>query len=205
MITARRQARIEQVLSQRSYNLTVVLEGLYDTGNVSAILRSCDSFGIQRVNLITTSARYKVGRNISTGAHKWLDIHQYSNCQDCAEALKKEGYSLLATHLTHDSEPIGEIDFTRKIALVFGNEHAGVSPEMVDLCEGCIIIPMSGFAQSFNVSVAASIAMYHGVSDRIAKQGHHGDMDEVQTQTLRERFYRRSVRRCDLVLEKAGL
>mgnify|MGYP001942577905 CR=1 FL=1 len=204
LITSRRLGRIESVLDHRTYNLTMVLDGLYDTGNISAVLRSCDSFGVQRVNLVMTSARYKVGRRVSTGAHKWLDIHRYDDPVTCAKELKTAGYTLLATHLD-GAVPIDEIDFSKPTALVLGNEHAGVCPEMLEMCDASVIIPMRGFAQSFNVSVAAAISMYHAVQDRAARLGQSGDLTDDQRQRLRERFYRRSVRRSDVLLQEAGL
>jgi tRNA (guanosine-2'-O-)-methyltransferase len=205
LITEHRLERIETVLSNRTYNLTVVLEHLYDTGNMSAIMRSADSFGIQRMNLVLKpDTRYKVGRRVSVGSHKWLDIHHYNSSLACAQELRDKGYQLLATHL-EGAVPIGEIDFSKPTALVLGNEHYGVSPEMVDLCDGQIVIPMMGFAQSFNVSVAAAISLYHGVQDRIRRLGRSGDLTPDQRDILRERFYRRAVRNCDLLLKGLDL
>ena len=204
LITDRRLERIESVLANRTYNLSVVLEGLYDTGNMSAVMRSADSFGIQRMNLVLTASRYKVGRRVSVGSHKWLDIHHYKTSIECARELKDKGYRLLATHLD-GAVPIDEVDFSVPTALVFGNEHAGVTQEMVDLCDGRIIIPMMGFAQSFNVSVAAAVALYHGTQDRKRRLGRSGDLTPEQRDVLRERFYRRAVRNCDLLLRELDL
>lgn len=202
MITDERRARIEAILDRRTYNLTVVLEDLYDIGNVSAILRSADAFGLQRVNLVLNSPRYKVDRKIALGSHKWLDFHRYHDPVACVRELQGQGYQVLATHLTEEASTLSDVDFSKPTALVFGNEHAGVSPELVQACDGCVVIPMVGFAQSFNVSVAAAIAMYHARLDRDRRLGPQGDLSDEQKQALRARFYRRCVRNSDLLLTR---
>jgi tRNA (guanosine-2'-O-)-methyltransferase len=203
-ITPARAARIEEVLRHRTYGITAVLESIYDQGNTSAVLRSADSLGIQRVNLILTSPRTKLERKISLGSEKWLDVHRYYDPVACVRALQADGYQVLATHL-EAAQPIGEVDFSRRTALVFGNEKRGVSPELLAAADGAVYIPMVGFAQSFNISVAAALALYHATQDRQRRLGVQGDLDEAALQALRERFYRRSVRHSDLLLESRGL
>ncbi len=201
MISARRAARIENVIAERTYGVSVVLESLYDQANAAAIMRTCDGFGIQRVNLVITGPNYKCDRKVSIGAHKWLDVHRYGDATSCARDLKAEGYTLLTTHLD-ESRSIEEIDFSGKVALVFGTERDGVSDEMLALSDGNFKIPMAGFAQSFNVSVAAAVALYHAISDRRRRTGSKGDLSDLEQRTLRERFYRRTVRASDLLVEE---
>lgn len=200
MVTARRAERIENIVAERTYGITVVLESLYDQGNAAAVMRTCDGFGVQRVNLVVDSPSYKCDRKISIGTHKWLDVHRYTDAASCAADLKAEGYTLLTTHLD-DSRSIEEIDFSGKVALIFGNERDGVSPQMLALADGNFTIPMVGFAQSFNISVAAAISVYHAVTDRRRRTGVRGDLTEAQRQVLRERFYRRSVKSSELLVE----
>ncbi len=204
LITDERVARIEEVIAKRTYGISVVLEAIYDHGNTSAVLRSADSMGIQRVDLVLTSPRYKLDRKISLGSEKWLDVHRHHDAVSCVRTLQSQGYQVLATHLD-SSRPIGEIDFSRKTALVFGNEKDGVTPELVAAADGAIRIPMAGFAQSFNISVAAAIALYHATWDREQRLGFRGDLTDDEKQILRERFYRRSVRHSDMFLEQKGL
>lgn len=201
MISPRRAQRIEEVIAQRTYGITVVLESLYDMANSAAVMRTCDGFGIQRVNLVVTSASYKCDRKVSIGAHKWLDVHRYDDATSCARALKADGYTLLTTHLD-ESRGIDEIDFSGRVALVFGTEKDGVSDEMLALSDGNFKIPMAGFAQSFKVSVAAAVALYHAVCDRRRRTGATGDLTPQQRSLLRERFYRRTVRRSDLLVRE---
>jgi tRNA (guanosine-2'-O-)-methyltransferase len=204
LLTPQRVQRIEEVLSHRTYGITAVLEAIYDHGNTSAVLRSADALGIQRVNLILTSPRYKLDRKISLGSEKWLDVYRYHDPVTCVRDLQSQGYQVLATHL-EASRPLGQIDFSKPTALVFGNEKDGVSPELVAAADGTVHIPMVGFAQSFNISVAAALALYHATWDRQQRLGPLGDLTEEEKQILRERFYRRSVRHSDLLLDREGL
>jgi tRNA (guanosine-2'-O-)-methyltransferase len=201
LLTPSRLERIEEVIAQRTYGVTVVLEQLYDLGNMAAIMRSADSMGIQRANLVLTSPRYKLDRKISVGSDKWLDVHRYHSPVECVRALHAEGYTVLATHLD-SSRPIEEIDFSQKVALVFGNERDGVTPELLREADGAVRIAMRGFAQSYNVSVAAALAMYHATQDRVRRLGALGDLTEAQRQVLRERFYRRTLRSSDLIVDR---
>ncbi len=204
LLTERRAERIESILDRRTYNLTAALDGLGDTGNMSAILRTCDAFGLQSVHVVTTSPGFQIGRRVSAGSHKWLDIHPHETATECGEALKAQGYQLLAAHL-EGAIPIGEADFSRPTALVFGNEQRGVCDAMLAQCDGRVLIPMEGFSRSLNVSVAAGVALYHAVCDRIARLGRTGDLSDDQRRALRERFYRRSGRESDMVIRKANL
>ena len=201
MLTQRRLERIESVLAGRTYNLSAVLDGLCDTGNMSAIMRTCDGLGVQRVNLVMTAARYKVGRKVSIGSHKWLDIHHYDSPSRCALELKEAGYRLLATHLD-GGVPLDEIDFSARTALVFGSEGKGVCDELLQHCDGRVIIPMSGFSQSLNVSVAAAMSLYQARLDRTQRLGRSGDLTREESDTLRERFFRRSIQSSDAILSR---
>lgn len=199
MISDARLDRIEAVLSGRTYGLSVVLEALYDEGNMAAIMRTCDALGVQRVNLLSLG-EFKLERKITQGAHKWLDVHQYTHPRACFDALRADGYRIVATHL-EGSVPIDAIDFSVKTALVFGNEARGVSDDVVRLADARVRIPMTGFVQSFNVSVAAAIALHHGQRERARLLGPNRGLSPAQAQHLRARFYRRSVRHSDLILD----
>lgn len=202
MMEDRRRARIDQVIDQRTYGLTLVLEDLVDDGNTSAILRTCDAFGVQRVNLIVTKDSFKCDRKITQGAHKWLDVRQFHATGTCVDFLRGEGYRVLASRLD-DAAPLADIDFAQPTALVFGNERDGVSDAMAAQCDGTFKIPMVGFVQSFNVSIAAGICLYQAAQSRRAAGIVAGDLSEADRISLRARYYRRSVRSSDLLLQKA--
>ncbi|MBH24204.1 MAG: hypothetical protein CMH57_07070 [Myxococcales bacterium] len=200
LIEPRRLARIEAAIDGRTYGLTVVLETLYDEGNMAAIMRTCEGLGVQRVNLLSIKA-FKSERRITQGSHKWLDVYQYGSPESCVADLRREGYRIVATHL-EASRPIHEIDFTQKTAVVFGNEREGVSSELLKYADERMSIPMSGFVQSFNVSVAAGLTLYHALAERRRAFGQVGDLTDEEKERLRARFFRRSVRRSDVILKR---
>ena len=201
LMGARRLSRLESVLARRTYGVSVVLEDLLDNGNISAVMRTCDAFGVQRVHLIRTTGSFKSERRITQGAHKWLDIYPHRDPLACVERLHDEGYQVYASRLD-DAVPIDDLDFSGKVALVFGNERIGVSSAMADACDVCFKIPMVGFAQSMNVSVAAAVSVYHVMGERRRRGIETGDLDEEERQALRARWYRRSVKSSDLLLKE---
>lgn len=191
-ITEERRARIDEVIRNRTYTVVTVLDGIYDQGNVSAVIRSIEGLGFAELHILETADKFKASRRIAQGADKWLDVHRYQSVEPCLENLKSRGYRLLATHL-EAATPLDELDFTQPTALVFGNEKYGVSPEILEACDARVIVPMMGFSQSFNISVATAICMYHVLSDRRRRLGANGDLTDEQQRILRAHYYLRSV------------
>ena len=202
-LTDARRERIERVLAGRTSTVATVVEGLVNTGNVSAVMRSAEALGFQAFHVVTGPERYKTSKRTSQGAEKWLDVRAWPTSTACVRHLKAEGYAVVATHLDETSVPIGEVDFTQKTALVFGNEQDGISAEMAALADRRCLIPMPGFTQSFNISVAAALALYHARQDRLSRQGFHGDLGERAKTDVRARFYWKSVRRAEDLLRRA--
>ncbi len=164
-----RVARLEQVLAQRTRHLTVVLENLYDSHNLSAVLRTADAFGVQEVHVVDEDGDFAIARKISQGAHKWLDIVVHSGTTasaDCAAALKGRGYRLAGATLAAGAVDLGDVDLSGRLAFVFGNEHEGLTDDMARACDSAYVIPMRGFVQSFNVSVSVAITLQHARSGR---------------------------------------
>jgi tRNA (guanosine-2'-O-)-methyltransferase len=160
----RRKEKIVSVVRSRQRGVAIVLEDIHDPHNVAAILRTCDAFGVQDVRLVYEKESFvnpkRVGKASSSSANKWLDFTVYRSSEECAKGLKKDGYLIYATMLAEDSMPIGEVDFTGEpIALVFGNEHRGVSNVMSQMSDVKVRIPMRGMVQSLNVSVTAAICL----------------------------------------------
>ncbi len=191
-VTDNRKKRIQDVVNNRTNNIVPVFDGLYDRGNVSAVLRSAESFGLQTCHIIETQEKFKAAKAVSNGAEKWLDIHKWKNPVDCISNLKANNFQIVSTHL-EASKPISEIDFSKPTAIVFGNEKDGVSKEMLAASDHNIIIPMQGFSQSFNISVAAAISFYHIYQDRIRKLGRHGDLSEAEKKILEAKYFLYSV------------
>ncbi len=166
----RRIAKIERTLRQRQPDLTVVIENIHDPHNVSAILRSCDAAGVMQVQLLYTVEKFpRIGKKSSASANKWIEHRKFDSAEKCFATLRSEGFTLLATHLGQDSRSLYDLDLTRKTALVFGNEHRGVSDEIAAMADGNFQIPMFGMIQSLNVSVACAVTLFEAVRQRAVK------------------------------------
>jgi tRNA (guanosine-2'-O-)-methyltransferase len=161
-MTNERKEKIEAVLSKRQNNLTVVLENIFDPHNISAVMRSCDAVGVQEIYVLNTKIprHEKWGSRSSSSAHKWLTVHQFTDVNECLYSLRSKYKQIFTTHLSSESASLFELDLTQKVALVFGNEHAGVSDEMRAISNGNFIIPQVGMIQSLNVSVACAVSLY---------------------------------------------
>jgi tRNA (guanosine-2'-O-)-methyltransferase len=185
-----RKARIDEVVANRTRTLTVVMEAFCDPQNVNAVLRTCEAFGIQELHAIEGPMKpWDRNKKISQNADKWLDVRRWKSTSECLAHLRAEGFAIYVTHLGPGSRPLGELSFAGKVALVFGNESRGVSDEAARLADATYAIPMRGFVQSFNVSVAAAISIAKAVERREVDRGRHGDLDPADAAALRERFY----------------
>ena len=156
-----RVERLEEVLSQRTQYLTVILENIYHPQNASAVLRTCECFGIQDLHVIADKKKYRPNPDVVRGAAKWITVHRYNNTEECMNTLKKQGYDIAITALTGDKLiPLEELPLTSPLALCFGTEDMGVSEEAEKFADYRVNIPMAGFTESFNISVAAAISLY---------------------------------------------
>lgn len=162
IMTPEREKRLNDVLSKRQPNLTVVLENVNDPHNISAVMRTCDAVGVQDIYILNTAiAKHKKwGAKSSSSAAKWLTIHQYTNAAECFEVLRKRYKKIYTTHLSSDAVSLHELDLTEPVALVFGNEHGGVSEEIIKMADGNFIIPQVGIIKSLNISVACAVSLY---------------------------------------------
>lgn len=171
--TERRSARIQRALERRQPDLTVVMENIHDPHNVSAVLRSCDAVGIRGVELLYTVEKFpRVGKKSSSSANKWLDRRKHTSVDACFSQLREEGFRIYATHLASDAVSLYDLDLTHPVALVFGNEHRGVSDEAAAKADANFQIPMMGMIQSLNVSVACAVTLYEALRQRL-KAGHY--------------------------------
>jgi len=173
-MTPERWVKLIKVLSKRQANLTVVLENVDDPHNVSAVLRTCDAVGIQDVYVLTTKIprHKKWGYRSSSSALKWLTIHEFDHLENCVTALRKNFNTILTTHLSSDAVSLHDINFTQSVALVFGNEHAGVTDEFRALADGNFVIPQMGIIQSLNISVACAVSIYEAMRQKM-NAGHY--------------------------------
>jgi tRNA (guanosine-2'-O-)-methyltransferase len=173
MITEKRLKKIKRVAKNRQSGFVVVLEDVYDPHNASAVLRTCDTFGVKDVYFIFENQEAydpkKVGKVSSASANKWVDIKTFESTKTCFSELKKQGYFIATTTLAKDSKEICDINFSKqKIALVLGNEHKGVSNYAQKHSDINVYIDQKGMVQSLNISVAAAIFIYE-ISKQRAK------------------------------------
>lgn len=199
MATERRVQRIRDVVAQRQAGFVVVLEDIHDPHNAEAILRSCDAFGVQEVYLIfdkhTPWNPRKVGKQSSSSAHKWLDFHIFRSTKACLKSLKRRKYKIVATSLQEQSKSPAEIDLrAKKLALLVGNEHSGLSAEALALADSVCKIPMRGMIESFNVSVATALFLYEITRQRSEKAKAYG-LSAKEKLRLEEDFLRRGTKR----------
>jgi len=161
---------MRNVIARRQPTLTIVLENVMDPHNISAILRSCDAVGIPEVYVLSNNIPLskKLGRRSSASARKWVKVHYYTDTLSCVQDLKNKGFSIWGTHLSADAKGLYELQLSEPVALVFGNEHKGVSDEILEHCDGNFIIPMAGMIPSLNVSVACAVTLYEAYRQRAA-------------------------------------
>lgn len=167
-MTPERSKRLNDVLAKRQPGLTVVLENVNDPHNISAVMRTCDAVGIQDIYILNTQiAKHKKwGTRSSSSAAKWLTVHQFDNTAECFAELRKKYSKIYTTHLSTDAKGLYELDLTETVALVFGNEHNGVSDELIGLADGNFIIPQVGIIKSLNISVACAVSVYEAFRQR---------------------------------------
>ncbi|MEN9570214.1 MAG: hypothetical protein RL172_1445 [Bacteroidota bacterium] len=182
-MTAERTERLESVLSKRQPGITVVLENVFDPHNISAVMRTCDAIGIQDVFILSNKMppHKKWGAKSSSSAAKWLTIHQYSDAQACFAELRKRYQKIYTTHLSSDAVHLHQLDLTQSVALVFGNEHSGVSEEIIAMADGNFIIPQVGIIKSLNISVACAVSLYEAYRQK-SMAGHYSQPQLPATQ-----------------------
>ena len=185
-MTPERTAKLTSVLLHRQSTLTVVMENVYDPHNISAVMRTCDAVGIQDIYILNTKIprHKKFGSKSSSSAAKWMTIYQFTNAEECFAALRKNYSHIYATHLASGTVSLYEIDFTKSVALVFGNEHDGVSEEILKLVDGNFIIPQVGIIQSLNISVACAVSIYEAFRQK--KIAGHYDVPSLSEQRMNE-------------------
>ena len=167
-MTPERKNKLIQVLNKRQPNLTVVMENIQDPHNIAAVMRTCDAVGIQDMYILNTKIprHDKFGPKSSSSAAKWLTVHHFDNAAACFAQLRQQYSRIFTTHLAADAVSVYDINFTVSVALVFGNEHSGVSEEIRLLADGNFIIPQVGIIQSLNVSVACAVSIYEAMRQK---------------------------------------
>ena len=211
-LTDARRERLARVVAGRTVSVLPVLERLHDPGNVNAVVRSAEGLGhaaVALVDLQGDAAAREAQRDretddalagdrrartrVSQGAHKWIEATDHADPRAFAAWAHARGYRIAATALRADARPIAAWDFTVPTALVVGAEHEGVSAAMLEVADATLLLPLDGFVQSYNVSVAAALALYHARADRLARQGYHGDLGADEREILLAHYTARAV------------
>ena len=195
VVTPERLQRIDEVVRNRTDELVLVLDRIADPHNSSAVLRSADAFGLQTVHVIVGEHGFRASRGVSKGTHRWLNVVRYRTAEACVKRLKEDGYSIYVAAMGAETSP-EDLHATGRLAVVFGNEHRGASPETRSLADGTFAIPMRGFVESLNISVAAAITM-----QTLARDG-RSRIQAARQDELRARFLMNSVKKADQVIEK---
>jgi len=201
-VTEARLNRFEEVLKNRTRHLAIGLENIYQPHNASAVLRSCDCFGIQDVHIIENENKYTYNPDVSLGSEKWLTLNRYhdkdKSLDICTNSLKEKGYKIAVTSLHQDNYTIEEVPLNNKLALFFGTEMRGATNELESKADMFVKIPMLGFTESFNISVAAALSMY-ALSSRLRKENILWQLSEPDKEELRLQWLRNTIPKVELI------
>lgn len=180
-MTPERLHKIKTVLQKRQDDLTILLENVFDPHNVSAVMRSCDAVGVQEIFVLNTwtPPAKRWGYRSSGSAYKWITVHQFSDLDACLKAIRNKYNAILTTELTANAVSLYKLDLTQKLALVFGNEQNGISPELSAAADGNFVIPQVGMIKSLNISVACAVTLYEAYRQKEAA-GHYNQQNLSQ-------------------------
>jgi tRNA (guanosine-2'-O-)-methyltransferase len=204
-ISPRRKERFDQVMKHRMNHLQIVVEDLYQAHNASAVLRSCDCFGVQYVHFIENKNTMKVNNEIALGAESWVSIQRYNseenNTRSCLQKLKNEGFRIVATTPHTKDVTIDKIPVDKKIALVFGTEIDGITKDVEEMADEFVKIPMYGFTESFNISVSAALCMYE-LTTRIRQTVKNYHLSEEERTEIYLDWLMNSIEKSDSIVKR---
>ncbi|TYP99169.1 tRNA (guanosine-2'-O-)-methyltransferase [Tenacibaculum adriaticum] len=203
-LTEKRKDLFRKVLDERTRHFTVVLEDIYQEHNASAVIRTCDVFGVQDVNTIENMYTNRVSRHVAKGSQKWLTINRFkqdtNNTKTCVKDLKSKGYQIIGTTPHNDSCMLADFDVTKKSAFVFGVEKEGISDYVKEQADGFLKIPMVGFTESLNISVAAAIIL-QDVTSRLRKTDITWQLSEEEKEALYFKWVKTTIKNVDEIVE----
>lgn len=199
---------MEQVIQHRTNHVRVVLENIFQPHNASAVMRSCECFGIQQLHVIENTNPFSINPDVAMGATNWINLNRHrvedaDNTADCIQQLRQSGYRIVATSLDASSVPLNDLPLEEKTSLWFGTEEIGLSDQVLNEADAHVHIPMLGFTQSFNISVSAALCLYE-IRTRMAKTGPDPELDEQEKREIYRYWLRRSVKNCE-ILERSFL
>ena len=200
MLSDERSQQLDTVLSKRLHGLTVLLEDVHTPQNMSACIRTLESYGIQNAHVVELRDPFVISRKTTQGCHKWIDIHRHATTDDAIATLRETGYRIVVSSL-EATQTLNDLDFSIPTVLCFGNEKDGISQELMGEADDRYRIPMHGFSQSLNLSVALAISIHEASNARKASLGVETDLTSEQAQTLYERWSRLGVKDSERIVE----
>jgi len=200
-ITPNRREGFERVLANRTRHITIAIEDVYQLHNTSAVMRSCEVFGVQDLHVIEERFGKRIDKEIAMGAEKWVDIHRYQNANQCIETLRKKGYQIVITSPHIDANYLQDFDVSKKSAIFFGTEKNGLSPEIMNQADAKIKIPVVGFTESLNISVSAAIVI-QDLMNRLRQTSIDWKLTEEELLEKRIDWTRKSIKDIDFITER---
>lgn len=201
LLTPRRKALFEKVLEERTNYITVATQDVYQLHNTSAVIRSCDVFGVQNIHVIEEKSSRRIDKEIAMGAQKWVSLNRYNSTRECIENLKAKGYRIVATSPHDDSQMLQDFDVSSPMALFFGTEKEGLSREVMDQADATIKIPMSGFTESLNISVSAAIIL-HSLTQKLKNSEYNWRLNEEEKHRIRLAWTKKTIKNADELIER---
>lgn len=200
-LTERRKTLFHTVLDQRTKHFTVATEDVFQLHNTSAVMRTCDIFGIQDLHVVEEIESKRIDKEIAMGAQKWVDLHRYNHIDTCISELKNKGYRIIATTPHKDSQFLDDFDVTQKAAFFFGKESTGLSDKVFKQADGFLKIPMFGFTESLNISVSAAIILQDVVA-KLRKTDIYWQLSEEEQLEKRMDWALKTIKSADTILKR---
>ncbi|PZW39204.1 tRNA (guanosine-2'-O-)-methyltransferase [Mesonia algae] len=200
-LTPRRRGLFDKVLAERTNHFTVATEDVYQLHNTSAVIRSCDVFGVQNVHITEERNRKRIDREIAMGAQKWVNINRYHTAKDSCETLRAKGYQIIATTPHNDACLLEDFDVSQPSALFFGTEKDGLSNEIMEQADGYLKIPMVGFTESLNISVSAAIIL-QSITSKLKRSEVEWRLTEEEIYETKLNWARNSIKSSEQIIER---
>ncbi len=200
-LTERRKDLFSEILEKRTRHFTVATEDVYQLHNTSAVMRSCDVFGIQDLHVVEERLGKRIDREIAMGAQKWVSLHRYNSVSECMDSLRKKGYRIIATTPHNDSTVLHDFDVTQKAAFFFGTEKDGLSDTVMNAADGFLKIPMYGFTESLNISVSAAIIL-QSVVTKLKQTNINWELTEAEKLALEFDWTKNTIKSADEIIDR---
>ena len=193
ILTDNRKGRFSNVLANRTNHFTVAMEDVFQLHNTSAVMRSCEVFGVQELNVVEEKFGKSIDKEIAMGAQKWVDVNRFESISNCIDSLKSKGYQIIATTPHENDCMLDDFDISKKSAFFFGTERDGLSEEVLKNADGFLKIPMVGFTESLNISVSAAITLQN-LTNRLRKSDVKWQLSEEEILVKRLQWAKNSIK-----------